>query len=125
MPGPIRRSRLVALLLLLLTPGLGGWAVQVLHPCPADMPSATATSGTGHEGGHHQGAPGQSGHSAECRCIGSCQAALVVGTRDAPTVEAPIPVFQLVLPRPATTRVLAEGRTPELHPPATAPPILS
>jgi hypothetical protein len=126
MPGPIRRSRLVALLLLLLTPGLGGWAVQALHPCPADMPSATAASRTGHdEGHHHQGAPGHSGHSAECRCIGSCQAALVARTSDAPTVDAPIPAFQLILPRPATTRVLAEGRTPELHPPATAPPILS
>jgi hypothetical protein len=126
MPGLFRRSRLVALLLLLLTPGLGGWAVQVLHPCPADVPSAATASGTGpEEGHHHQGAPGHSGHSAECRCIGSCQAALVARTSDAPTVDAPIPAFQLVLAPPASTRVLPEGRTPELHPPATAPPVLS
>lgn len=125
MPGPLRRSRLVALLLLLLTPGLGGWAVQALHPCPAAIPWAASAADQRDHQDHHQSAPGDTGHEDECRCIGSCQAALAAGTGDAPTVDAPIPTFQLVMPRPAGTRLLAEGRTPDYQPPATAPPVLS
>jgi hypothetical protein len=50
MPGPLRRSRLVALLLLLLTPGLGGWVVQAAHPCPA---AAGAVGHAAHGPGQH------------------------------------------------------------------------
>jgi hypothetical protein len=122
MPDRIRRSRLLALLLLLLTPGLGGWAVQVLHPCATAGAHAAVAHGTGH---HDGGSPAEPGHAPECRCIGSCQSAATVTPASAPTVAAPIPAYQLVSPRPADSHRLPAGRIPDLHPPATAPPLLS
>jgi hypothetical protein len=120
----LRRSRTLALLLLLLTPGLGGWAVQVLHPCA----SAGSRAAMAPPGGHHHeqgGLPSQADHQAHCRCIGSCQTAVPVRPATAPTVAAPIPAYQLLFPRPADANRFSAGRVPELHPPATAPPALS
>jgi hypothetical protein len=34
----LRRSRLLALVLLLATPALGGAWLQAFHPCPVDTP---------------------------------------------------------------------------------------
>jgi hypothetical protein len=119
MPAPVQRGRFVALLLLLLTPGLGGWAVQALHPCPAAAV------------GHHHGSDGHGKgssaprHEAQCHCIGSCHATPAVEPASAPTVAAPIPVYCLTQGRPAESHFLATGHLPELHPPATAPPSLS
>ena len=119
MPALVQRGRLVALLLLLLTPGLGGWAVQALHPCP------TAAMG------HHHGPDGRQGgsdvpdHKARCHCIGSCHATPAVQPSSAPTVAAPIPAYCLTQHRPDESHLLVTGRLPELHPPATAPPSLS
>lgn len=115
----LQRGRLVALLLLLLTPGFGGWAVQALHPCPAAAM------------GHHHGSDGHSqgsslpGHEAQCHCIGSCHATAAVEPASAPTVAAPIPAYCLTQARPTESHLLATAPLPELHPPATAPPRLS
>jgi hypothetical protein len=124
MPALIRRSKLVALLLLLLTPGLGGWAVQALHPCPADMPSAAAGAASDQEHEHgHQGGPTHSGHTAECRCIGSCHATPLAQARPAPVVEVPVAFYVIESHHPAGARLPDAGRLPDLHPPATAPPL--
>jgi len=114
----VQRGRLIALLLLLLTPGLGGWAVQALHPCPA------AAAGHHHGSGHGDG-PSLPGHESQCHCIGSCHATPAVEPASAPTVAAPIPTYCLTQHRPAESHFFATGRLPELHPPATAPPSLS
>ena len=115
----VQRRRLVALLLLLLTPGLGGWAVQALHPCP------TAAVGHHHGSDGHEDGSGVPGHESRCRCIGSCHATPAVEPASAPTVAAPIPTYCLTQHRPDESHLLATGRLPELHPPATAPPSLS
>lgn len=115
----IQRARLVALLLLLLTPGSGGWAVQALHPCPA------AAMGHHHGSNDHGDGSGVPGHEAQCHCIGSCHTTPAVEPASAPTVAAPIPAYGLTQDRLAESHLLATGRPPELHPPATAPPSLS
>lgn len=115
----VQRGRLVALFLLLLTPGLGGWAVQALHPCPA------AAAGHHHGSDGHGDGSGGPGHEAQCHCIGSCHATPAVEPASAPTVAAPVPAYRLTQGRPAKSHLLATARVPELHPPATAPPSLS
>src|SRR6476469_692649 len=119
MRAAVQRGRLVALFLLLLNPGLGGWAVQALHPCPASAAAHHHASDGSHDG---SSVPG---HHAQCHCIGSCHATPAVQPATAPTVAAPIPVYRLAQHRPAESHFLATGRLPELHPPATAPPVLS
>src|SRR5690349_1372566 len=115
----VQRGRLVALLLLLLTPGLGGCAVQALHPCPA------AAMGHHHGSDGHGDHPNVPGHEAQCHCIGSCHATPAVEPASAPTVAAPIPAYCLTQDPPAESHLLSTERPPELHPPATAPPSLS
>jgi hypothetical protein len=120
MPGSLRRSRIVALLLLLLTPGLGGWVVQAAHPCPA----AAAVGHAAHGQAHHD-APADGEHGGHCRCIGSCHAAQAVQAADAPTFDV-VPVAYHPTPhRPDGALLLPAGRPPQLLPPATAPPVLS
>jgi hypothetical protein len=101
--------RLLALLLLLLSPGLGGWAMQVLHPCPAEASHAPAHGGQG----------------VECHCFGSCNASPMFQTASAPTVAMPIPPFALTIPLPAEPERPVARRLTLLHPPATAPPVQS
>ena len=120
MPGSLRRSRIVALLLLLLTPGLGGWVVQAAHPCPA----AAAVGHAAHGQAHHA-APADGEHDGHCRCIGSCHAAQAVQAADAPTFDV-VPVAYHPTPhRPDGALLLPAGRPPQLLPPSTAPPVLS
>ena len=108
------------MLLTLLTPGLGGWAVQAFHPCPAAAAGAHHHGSTGH--GDGSSVPG---HQAQCHCIGSCHATPALEPASAPTVAAPIPAYSLTQHPPAESHLLATRHLPELHPPATAPPSLS
>jgi hypothetical protein len=113
MPGPLRRSRrLVALLLLLLTPALGGWAVQTAHSCPTAL---------GAEQSHH-GMPAHGEHGTECHCIGSCHTPAAVALPSAA-------LLAVLIAAPAATPVRPDGALPapvsrlsELLPPSTAPP---
>ena len=118
MPAPLRRSRLAALLLLLLTPGLGGWMVQAAHSCPT---APGAQSHAPADPGHH-GTPAHGRRGAECRCIGSCHAPAAVwlagtATLD-PLVHAPAPARS----RPAGALLLATLQPSDRLPPSTAPP---
>jgi hypothetical protein len=56
-----------ALVLLLLSPGIGGMAARSLHFCPTSDVSVTQ-SGTG----HHHGSPTAPAHQPDCQCVGSC-----------------------------------------------------
>ena|SRR5690349_89752 len=122
MLGHPRRSRLLVLLLLLLSPGLGGWAAQVLHACP---PGASHATGHAADDCSKHPSPAHGGLGAECQCFGSCHASPSFQPATAPTVAAPIPSFALTVPRPAEPARPAASRLSPLHPPATAPPILS
>ncbi len=122
MPDRTRRSCFLVLLLLLLSPGLGGWAVQALHPCPAEASHAAGNGGS--DCARHP-MPAHGGHGADCHCFGSCHATPSFQPATAPTVAAPIPSFALAIPRPAEPERPAASHLSPLHPPATAPPALS
>jgi hypothetical protein len=119
MPAPMRRSRLVALLLLLLTPGLGGWAVQSVHSCPT---AHAATSHAPGEQGHHD-APTHGGHGPDCRCIGSCHAPAVVWLTPAATLNVVVVAAAPVPHYPAGARLLPDLQPSDRLPPSTAPPL--
>ena len=113
----LRRSRLLALLLLLAAPAVGGAWLQAVHPCPVDTPWLAA-----HDGEHtdHQ----DHATSTGCHCVGSCAgvsvaivpAAPVLAARAIPTPLAP-PRVSAGVPAPAV-------RPADRLPPSTAPPLV-
>jgi hypothetical protein len=111
----LRHSRILALVLLLATPALGGAWLQAFHPCPVDTPWLEH-HGHGHE---HDGAP----KAVSCHCVGSCSAATtaVLSTAAANVEAAP----QGFSPRPLFARraSIPLPQPSELLPPATAPPL--
>ena len=124
MPCRTHRSRLLLLLLLLLSPGLGGWAVQVVHPCSTDASQGPAVGHGGNDRSSHP-APARGSQGAECHCFGTCNAGPTFQPATAPTFAAPIPSFALTVRRPAEPERPVARRLTLLQPPATAPPVLS
>lgn len=110
-----RQSRVLALVLVLLAPGISGSAVQWLHACPVESAEAA-------EHGHHGPGP-DSGPASSCECIGACNttAPLSPPTPVAFTIQAGEP-RQGSLPLSATS-FIAAGTPSDLLPPATAPPL--
>jgi hypothetical protein len=112
----LRRSRLLALALILVAPGITGGVVQWLHSCPVDAPWAM-------EHDDHRSHQGQSEHTQSCQCIGSCH------TVGAPAVpKSPIVVSAVLTPnhlvvKPSGTSFVPAGTPSDLLPPATAPPL--
>ena len=109
------RTRLAALVLLFASPGITGWAVDAVHPCPEKAPW------TVQETGHHHDAPATEHHS--CKCVGACQTAVAgsVDVRDGLAALAPVLSYR------ATTfhfPLVALGRPQDRLPPATAPPLV-
>ncbi|HEV8454293.1 MAG TPA: hypothetical protein VGQ24_05355 [Gemmatimonadales bacterium] len=112
----LRQSRALALALVLLAPGIAGSAVQWLHTCPADSPSAV----TEHQ--QHDSKPSDSGHAPACHCIGVCHHAGVVSPAKPLTIAfAPDQPDSFVTP-PSGVSFLPAGTPSDLLPPATAPP---
>jgi len=113
----LRRTRLLALVLLLATPAVGGAWLQAVHPCPVDAPWLAE-----HHGEHadHQDRGGGTG----CHCVGSC-----AGVSGAVVPAAPV-LAARAIPAPATRpRVTAAFSTPAVRPadrlpPSTAPPLV-
>jgi hypothetical protein len=122
----LRRSRLVPILLLLATPGVGGAVVQAAHPCADKAPwAAESPEAGGHQhhghGGDAPGDPGPSGHP--CECIGACQgSAAPVGPARLPAVV----LASTLAEAPARFDFRADppfARADRLLPPAHAPPL--
>lgn len=112
----LRRSRSIALAMVLLAPGVSGSAVQWLHACPVDSPTAA----TEHQ--HHGSSPSESGQVPTCQCIGACNIAVVVSpARPLTTVAAVIQPDHHVI-RPPGVSFIPVGTPSDLLPPATAPP---
>lgn len=113
----LRRSRAMALALVLLAPGISGTAMQWLHACPAQAEAAATAD---HQ--HHDSTPSQTGHSQGCECIGSCNPAGAVAPSSALVFSAvDLPEHRTVLPIDLS---FVPGGTPsDLLPPATAPPL--
>lgn len=122
-----RRSRLLAGLLLLASPGGVGSVLPVLHPCPVDAPwlAAHAAHAAPHQ--HHGVSAGQPdksspGEQQSCHCIGACCAAALL----VPPVPQLVSRFA-ALP-PASERTVRDAAlwlapVASLLPPSTAPPI--
>jgi hypothetical protein len=111
----MRRSRALALLLVLLAPGVSGSTVQLLHACP------TATQ-RGPEHQHHGSGQG-SGQLPLCQCIGLCR----TGALLAPVNPTSIVALISRPPRissPLHVELVAVGNPSDLLPPATAPPLV-
>jgi hypothetical protein len=118
MIGLLRRSRVMALALLLLAPGVSGSAVQWLHVCPVK-----AAAVADHQ--HHGQTPGDPSHSQNCQCIGSCNPAATASPAKSRTVVAAhIQPARQVIP-PSGLSFVPVGTSSHLLPPATAPPLLS
>jgi hypothetical protein len=112
----LRRSRAMALVMVLLAPGIAGTGVQWLHSCPAD-----AQASADHQ--HHNSPPSDpAGHSNGCECIGSCLTAALVARPGAAILAVLEP------PQPRVPSFSGHGFVPvrsptHLLPPATAPPL--
>ena len=119
MIGRVRRWRLLALLLLLATPGVAGTVLEGMHPCPETVP-AQAAAETGHAA--HGGDQESPGHSSECHCVGACigAAAAVAFAPAVPAVSIQIAASGPVRPSPADLPV---SRPSDRLPPSTAPPL--
>ena len=125
MIGRARRWRLLAVLLLLATPGLAGTVLDGLHPCPENAPWVAAESSAADHGSHaaHGGSDGEApAHAAECHCLGACvgAAATIPFTAALPTVASEPAPADPVRPAPAD---LPASRPSDLLPPSTAPPL--
>jgi hypothetical protein len=125
----LRRSRLLALALLLLgVPGLGGAWLQVAHPCQQEMPWLAGQPVAHGADDARNAAAGHAGHGSHedpgCHCVGACESARGF----APTVRTAL-VALLDLESPARPPILHDAgprtvRLAALHPPATAPPLV-
>ncbi len=121
----ITRTRLapLALLCALLLPGLGGSWLRMGHACPvAQAPASDAGAMHGDSHGDH-GASHETGHGAQCHCVGACHAAAISILSSA--AEAPRPAVS-VSPVHAVEATVAwfPAHCPlDLLPLPTAPPI--
>ncbi len=118
------RSRLLAVALLLASPGAGGMLLPILHPCPVDQPWVTGhRMGPAAEHAHHHPADGSGPQHQHCQCIGACEDVAVSGS-DSPlaAIRFPLPVVRVIgsdAARPARWSDPAN-----LLPPSTAPPLV-
>jgi hypothetical protein len=112
----LRRSRALALALVLLAPGVSGSAVQWLHACPA-----APQRGTEHQ--HHGSGQSGSGQLPLCECIGTCRTGVLLTPPSAASVVAVVtqPDHRIILP--SGIRFVARGTPSDFLPPSTAPPL--
>lgn len=109
----LRRSRLLALALLLVAPGVTGSAVQWLHPCPVE----------GARGSDHQHGQSHSpAHGKTCHCIGSCHTVAPLALAGTPNLITKLADPIRRVPAFGSSFVPLSTRS-HLLPPATAPPL--
>ena len=112
----LRQSHILALMLVLLAPGVSGSAVQWLHACPVSSPQGASE--------HQHGSDDSgSGHAPSCQCIGACQTAgMLSPAKPVVVVAAPSqPNHRVILP--SNVSFVPTGTASDLLPPATAPPL--
>ncbi|HJR16284.1 MAG TPA: hypothetical protein VJ808_05475 [Gemmatimonadales bacterium] len=111
----LRRSRAMALAMVLLAPGISGSAVQWLHACPAEAQAAA-------DHREHSDSS-QPGHAQGCDCIGSCNASAPVAPAEPATLLVAVLQPQRRVPSLAGISFVPSGTPSGLLPPATAPPL--
>jgi hypothetical protein len=112
----MRQSRFLALALVLLAPGIAGSAVQWLHACPVEAPSAV----TQHQ--HDDSSSSDAGH-ATCQCIGACNSAGIASLTRPVTVRVADIQPERRVTLPSGSSLVPLGTPSDLLPPATAPPL--
>ena len=113
----LRRSRAMALALMLLGPGISGSAVQWLHACPAEAAAVP-------DHPHQNPDSSQQGHSQACQCIGSCNTAPAIALTESLTVLAVVVQPDRTISSPTGHSFVPAGSVSHLLPPATAPPLV-
>ena len=118
----LRRSRLLALLLLLATPGLGGAWLQAAHPCPVDHPWL-AGEHQEQGGAHHGTGHGTAPDGPVCHCVGACHAAGAALLSTAVRITALVALGDRPTSTPAPDLDPPVQLASDRQPPATAPPL--
>jgi hypothetical protein len=134
----LRRLRWLPAFLTLLSPGVGGDVLPLLHPCPVEQPwLATETAGEAAESqagdhAHHgddtpagdRSAPSHDhGDTGSCSCLGSCHAPGLVAVPRAPVLDVAVESTAPDTRRWWSVERAGAPRLAELLPPKTAPPI--
>lgn len=130
-----RPLRGLSALLLLLSPGVGGQALALLHPCPAAVAAQAAVAAghdmaaMSHHGAHAPaeaplGAPSE-GHQHEgaCDCLGSCHTPALVQAPQGMVFSVPAEAVPAVRAGWPAIESRAPSRPADRLPPPTAPPI--
>ena len=112
----VRRSRLLALVLLMATPALGGAWLQAAHPCPVDTPWLAGHAEHADHDEHAQ--------STGCHCVGSCAGVSVAVVPAAALLTAPAVPAPAVRPRVTDAAPAPAARPADRLPPSTAPPLV-
>ena len=125
LPALLRRSRLVAGLLIAASPAIGGTVLPAVHPCPVDAPWLAhheAGAHAAHHAGH--GTPATGHHPETCHCIGSCLSGAAMAPPQTPALARQA-LTLFAAPRIPTGDSTLELDPPAaLLPPATAPPLV-
>ena len=123
MLGSLRRSRPLALALLLATPGAAGMVLQAAHPCPVEAPWLSQPGDA--PDAHHHGSHGSdSGVPVECHCIGACHAASTWGPPPSGgPVVAIAELTQAAFAHPKYLALAPVALPYRFLPPSTAPPL--
>lgn len=132
-------ARLLASLLLIASPAVGGTLLPLAHPCPVDAPwlaepDAHPEAGAGHHG-HHVPATASSdaptgvpaGHDShtDCSCIGMCAApAVLLAPRGVVALAPIVTVASDRLQWPVIDATDNHQQLLDLLPPTTAPPLV-
>lgn len=120
----LRRSRLLAALLVIASPAMGGTLLTAIHPCPVDTPWL-AHHQDGAKAGHHgnHGTPAGTKESQTCHCIGNWLTGGAITPPLPVLAVAPVrPPIPVLLPAHDSSLQLAPPSA--LLPPATAPPLV-
>lgn len=129
----LRRNRWLVMTLLLASPGIGGWLLPALHPCPADLPWLVDSGGgvEAPDGGHaHHQASSDSDHSSShhssgdelCHCIGSCCPSAGPVPPQGRSFTEYWSLQVVVVPTSFLDAVRVDRLPGDYLPPATAPP---
>ena len=122
MLGFLRRSRLIRLALLFVTPGVGGTVLQAAHPCPVEAPWLSQPGDASNA--HHHGDHGSdTGLPVECHCIGACNAASTWAPPSGGPVVAIPQLTRVVSAQPSCTALAPASLPYRFLPPSTAPPL--
>lgn len=126
-------ARLLASLLLLASPAVGGMVLPLAHPCPVDAPWLADAGATDSHHAHHgsvatpsgasESAPAGRDSHTDCSCIGICAApAVLLVPQGVVALVAAVTVPSARPQWPVSDATETRHQLLDLLPPTTAPP---